>query len=274
MTAAMNLLPDEGTATDLAERLARYVDSRQPGWSTRVRGATEQEIVALERSLFREGAPLRFPASFRSTLRLFGHDDDGLYRRLEYTYGTVRTVAQLGELYADLAEEDGHSFGPEQPPILGSNLGDYLVFELRGWDGLREPVVHFEDSENVFAKSWEALVFQHAALELDLRTAEHASWTSATPEALVRALGCTPGERVTRSIEAVDTFAREHGLQSAWFSDRTHRILVGPDVSIWVGLLHAIKIYVSGPEQIAHELAKELAAVFGAYPPKTTDKMR
>jgi hypothetical protein len=258
-------LPEQGTADDLVPRLVRYVDGRRDGWSRSVRGATADEIAGLERASGLAAQGRRFPASYRHTLGLFGHDDAGLLASLQGAYGDHRTVRQLAALYAGLGAE----LDPLQPIVLGCSIGDYLAFDMEDSDGDREPPVVHEGTHNPYAESWEKLVFQQAALRCDAWTAPEDWWASASPKALRSALART-GTSVAAELDAV---ADARGLARAWFGDANHVYLSGAGPSVWASVEHGILFYVTGSEAPeVRGLAEELAVRFGAGAPKRTPR--
>lgn len=254
-------LPPTGSVNDLTDRLTVYVDAFRPGWSQRVRGADEAEIVELEQLSGLAAHGLRYPDVYRRHLKLCGHDDDGLLDSLHGRMGKLRTVNQLRELYQAMAEHPEDWSGPHLPVVLGSEIGTYLAFDLQS-SHQSQPAVVSEDTKRTYADSWEKLVFQHTALIRARETMQVSIEASTSPEALAEALA----RRGTSSAaEVLTTFATEHGFTPAWFNDTQHICLTRPGTLIWTSLSHAVFLVIAGnAEPAVHQLGEHLTSAFAA----------
>lgn len=253
-------IAQQGTADDLVTRLGRFVDARRPGWSGRVRGASPAEIAELEAVAGLAAAGLRLPPSYRATLAFLGHDDGGLLASMQYRYGATRSISQLIDLHRELADEHDDAC---QPIILGSELGVYLAFELRRVDAHGESPVVGEGSSDVFAASWERLLFQHATLDGDHLEAEASWWGSVSPNRLAEALRIDGAASVAEVLAAV---AVEHGLAPAWFGDDGHQYLARDEVAAWISTIHGLSFTVTGDAAPARTLAEALSRRFATGP--------
>jgi hypothetical protein len=253
-------VPPEGTSEDLAERLRGYVERYRPGWSRRVRGVTDGELAELEALAGLTDRGWRYPDSFRRHLALCGHDDDGLLGRLCGTYGTYRTFGHLRDCYR---EQEGGEFDPRYPLVLGNSVGCWLAVDVQP-PRPDEPPVLYEDTDQVYAGSWERLLFQHVAAECGIATLAVSGWASAsrrTADAALTGAGFT-GSRVAFTAVTADL-----GLEPGWFNDDQHFCAFGPDLAVWSVHDIGVMFYVSGPSEAAvRRIAAPLIDATGAGP--------
>ncbi|MFE7046560.1 hypothetical protein ACFU9X_46540 [Streptomyces atratus] len=254
----------------MIDRLVEYVDSYCPGWSRRVKGAAEAEIAELEELCGLAALGWRYPEAYRRYLAFCGHDDDGLLEGLHGAYGFQRTVADLRGFYRDVDNEPWTA--PEFPVVLLNSLYMPLSLDLRPSRCSEPAVVDGENPESpnlntgieaneVYAESWEKLVFQNATLYGRSNTAV-TMWASTSPRALAEALALT---RAATPVEVLSAFGTEHGLQPAWFNDSQHFCLSRADAMVWTSLSHGVLFHVTGDSGTeVGKLGNQLARGIGA----------
>ncbi|MET9663725.1 hypothetical protein [Streptomyces sp. NPDC006510] len=243
----------------MTDRLIEYVDSYRPGWSRRAKGATEAEIAELEELCGLAALCWHYPEAYRRYLAFCGHDDNGLLKSLEGTYGFQRTVADLREFYRDTDNEPWTD--PEYPVVLLNTLYMPLSLDLRPSMRSEPAVVDGENPDRVYAESWEKLVFQNATWHARSAAAV-TMWASASPHSLAGALART---RAATAVEVLSAFGAEHGLQPAWFNDSQHLCLSRADVMVLANLSHGVNFNVTGDSGTeVGKLSNQLARAVGA----------
>lgn len=251
--------PSAGTVADMTDRLDRFVAAYWPRWAQRVRGASEAEIAELEELSGLAARGRRYPDAYRRHLAFLGHDDGGLLHALHGAYGRQRTVGGLRDLYLELAECPDW-IDPERPIVLGCDIGAFLSLDLRP-PHQEEPAVVHEGSGEVYAESWEKLLFRQATLTCRSGSAAVSLWASTSPRALAEALARQGAAGV---VEVLSAFGAEHGFTPAWFNDSQHHCLSRDDMLVWASLEHAVALDVSGDdERTVRAFGERLAHAFG-----------
>ncbi|MFC1641595.1 hypothetical protein ACFL5O_02735 [Myxococcota bacterium] len=240
-----DLEPRRGPPDTLAQRLRDYLELFDPDLLTRWHGADEALVGEYARlSGFED--PQSLPPAYRSYLRVLGLDDGGLFADLKLD----ARLDDVVELYRECIRSEPDTLNPTLPICGVFVVGDQISFDRR--DGSDEPpVVETSDGEwfAALSRDWEALVMQAAILRVQPRRLAHGRWFSSSATSLEKALG---GDRSPARVAwAMEEFAAQHGLASAWPSDPRHHILLGNARSLYarVGVEGGLLLYAFAMEE-------------------------
>jgi hypothetical protein len=182
------------------DEFVAYVAQFEPGFPNIIRGASPEEISALERLA---GRPL--PEMYREFLERMGHESG----KINLSLGGRSGISHVIEYYRD-AIETGEREVPHNCIVIGHDqIANELALEFKP-DGEPQVVVSSgEEIKALHAESLEKLLYSLAFIAYRLRTLPYwASYTSSYQEIGMRMV-----------LPAARQLAEQLGFTILWFSD-------------------------------------------------------
>lgn len=249
--------PVMGDNTDLFTRLSEYINAFDSTWMKKIKPASREQIARLADVSQLKKWGKTFPEPYFVFLENMGTQDGGL---LSETLGGTADIEEIIDLYND--------FQHSVPQIFEA---PYLIFFHQDTDPELSICLIGKDSDSILETdcgevlkkafdNFEKLLFQSAYGRFE--RFRHMIHFGGSPNNYKNAVRMN---KTGDMAAEMDKIAEKYHLMKAWFSDFSHYIALGTDLSFNVTITAGTMGFVTGENQkIVRQLAADITCLIGA----------
>lgn len=202
-------LPEKGTIFNLFERLEKYILVIDETWKFRIKPTNELKICKLKEVSGLNKLGLDLPEVYKVFLNYLGEDDGGILG--EFFLGDA-CIDAIIDVYNDYHEYNPKLLNPFHLIIVLNEMGDEIKMDMQNPEN---PKILGLDN-TLQAECFEKLLFQCAFCKFEQHLYPIIYRFGGTKSKISETLG---QECYSSILSFVDDYAKQFGLEKAWFSD-------------------------------------------------------
>jgi len=245
--------PSTGDHTTLLKRLSEYIHVFDPIWIEKIKPASQEQIALFEEISQLKKWTTELPEPYLIFLESMGIEDGGL---LSKSLGGTANIEEMIDLYKEFQKFDPEVFDTPYLAFFDKEMGGEYSIDLSG--KYSDHILESDSGEvyEVISKNFETMLFQAAFNKFERFC--YTLYFGVSEHNLRNRISMYGVKNVFLLLDKV---TEKYGLKLAWFSDTSHYIALGTNLSFGVEKMERTGMcgFVTGEKQkIVKQLANDI----------------